>query len=190
MVATQSGSALRIAARLPLALALAAGLSACPLAATQTALANDGGAKTCTAKTTVKIKKVKKLKVKAGADGTATVTWKTVKGANQYRVRCSLHKDMCKTSQLTSIKVKGAAAKKGVVTVEGLTPGKTYYFQIRSDKKIGSTIHRGKWSKLVKVKLRKAAKTTTTASTAQAAAATTQAAPATEGTDTTTAPIK
>ena len=90
----------------------------------------------------LKAKNIKKKKVK--------LTWKKVSGAKGYQVQYSLKK------KFPSKKTKKKTTTKRTLTIKKLTKKKTYYFRVRAYKKkaSGSKVY-GKWSKVVKVKIRK-----------------------------------
>lgn len=90
----------------------------------------------------LKAKNVKKKKVK--------LTWKKVSGAKGYQVQYSMKK------KFPSKKTKKKTTTKRTLMIKKLKKKKIYYFRVRAYKKkaSGSKVY-GKWSKVVKVKIRK-----------------------------------
>jgi tetratricopeptide (TPR) repeat protein len=83
-------------------------------------------------------------KVKAG-EGSATVTWKKVKGASGYKISY-------KTGKTTKyVNVKSGKLSK---TIRKLQSGKKYTIKVRAFKKVNGKKYYGKWSKAKKVRVK------------------------------------
>lgn len=78
------------------------------------------------------------------------VYWKAAAGADSYQVRWSLKKTM---SSSKTLKIKSKSQLSAVIS--GLKKNKTYYVQIRSVKKIGSSTGYSAWSSKKSVKIKK-----------------------------------
>ena len=98
--------------------------------------------KSVKAATATKAPSIKSVK---GKKGQAVIQWKKVKNADGYQVYMSGKKNSGykKTATITS----GAKVK---YTKKKLTPGKTYYFKIRTYRKIGGKKVYSSYSKIVK----------------------------------------
>ena len=104
-----------------------------------------------TISTSSKIKKpakVKKVKAKNKKGKKIRVSWKKVKGAKGYQVKYALNKKFTK-------KKKTKLVKKTKVTLKKLKKKKKYYIKVRAYKLNGKKKVYGKWSKIVKVKVKK-----------------------------------
>lgn len=94
--------------------------------------------------------KVKSLKAKNVKKKKVKLTWKKVSGAKGYQVQYSMKK------KFPSKKTKKKTTTKRTLTIKKLKKKKIYYFRVRAYKKkaSGSKMY-GKWSNVVKVKIRK-----------------------------------
>ena len=88
------------------------------------------------------------LKVTSTKKGIAGLSWTNVAGESGYQVYYSTSKNGT-YSKMGSYSTNTAKASKSK-----LTSGKTYYFKVRSYKKVGSTTIYGDWSKVVSVKIK------------------------------------
>jgi len=77
--------------------------------------------------------------------GKAVLTWKKVTGITRYEIQYSTNKDF---TDAKSVKPKRTTVKK---TITGLEKGKTYYFRIRSYKKLNGQVYYSDWSSTKKV---------------------------------------
>lgn len=93
-------------------------------------------------------KQVKSLKVKNKKSKKLTVTWKKVTGAAGYEIQYGTNKNFKKAKKLNS-KTKTSA------TLKGLTRRKTYYIRARAFRKSNGKKVYGKWSRKVKVTIKR-----------------------------------
>ncbi len=96
-------------------------------------------------------KGVRLKKLRSGAGGKLTVTWKKNKAVNGYEIQYSTDKKF-----LSGIKKK--TVKKKTITVlklSGLKAGKTYYVRIRTYKKINGKKYYSAWSKVKSARIKK-----------------------------------
>ncbi|WP_373215752.1 hypothetical protein [Ruminococcus sp. 5_1_39BFAA] len=78
--------------------------------------------------------------------GVISLKWKKAAGAQGFEVQMSTkEKSKYKT-------IKSTSAKTRSLTQKNLKKGQTYYFRMRSFKKVGSTVYYSSWSKSVKAK--------------------------------------
>lgn len=93
--------------------------------------------------------KVKKVTAKNSGKKAVTLSWKAVTEVEGYQVQYALNKKFTKTKKTKLIK-----KNKNKVTIKKLKK-KTYYFRVRAYKLNGTKKVYGKWSKAMKVKVRK-----------------------------------
>ena len=86
------------------------------------------------------------IKVTAGSKK-AVVKWSAVRGAKNYTVYYS-------TSKNSGYKKAGTTSGKAY-TVKKLKPGKTYYFKVVANKKVGGKTYTSAYSKIVSAKIKK-----------------------------------
>lgn len=93
-------------------------------------------------------KQVKSLKAKNKKSKNVTLKWKKVSGAAGYEVQYGTNKKFKKAKKLKNI-------KKAAATIKRLSKQKTYYVRVRAFKTSDGKKVYGKWSKKVKVKVKK-----------------------------------
>ena len=94
---------------------------------------------------------VKNFKVKAASKGKIKCTWKkTSAGNTTCQIQYSLNKQF-KNAKTFSGK---SSLKSGRYTGKGLKKGKYYYFRIKAVAKTGGKSYSGKWSRIIKVKVK------------------------------------
>ena len=109
--------------------------------------------KAATKKITIKVlpASVKNFKVKAASKGKIKCTWKkTSAGNTTCQIQYSLNKQF-KNAKTFSGK---SSLKSGRYTGKGLKKGKYYYFRIKAVAKTGGKSYSGKWSRIIKVKVK------------------------------------
>ena len=109
--------------------------------------------KAATKKITIKVlpASVKNFKVKAASKGKIKCTWKkTSAGNTTCQIQYSLNK-LFKNAKTFSGK---SSLKSGRYTGKGLKKGKYYYFRIKAVAKTGGKSYSGKWSRIIKVKVK------------------------------------
>ncbi len=104
--------------------------------------------------TSVKAKKKvlpapKSVKAKSSSRKKIKVTWKKVKGAKGYQIAAATKK---KGKYKVKLTVKGGSKKKA--TLKKMKSGKVYYIKVRAYQLTGKKKTAGKYSKIVKVKVR------------------------------------
>ncbi len=95
--------------------------------------------------------KPKLTSVKNSSSKKATVKWNKKSGVTGYQIRYSTKKDF--SGGVKKVKVKGASKKS--TTISKLTGGKTYYFEVRTYKKVSGKTYYSAWSSAKKVKIKK-----------------------------------
>lgn len=103
-----------------------------------------------TKKTTVA--KVKKVKAKRISKKKIRISWAKSKKAKYYIVQYSLAKKF-KTNK--KYKTKTKKTKKRYTVIKKLNKKKVYYVRVRAVKVVNGIVYKGKWSKTVKVKVKK-----------------------------------
>ena len=98
---------------------------------------------------TIVPKKTKLTKVKASGNGTVFVSWQKNKTVDGYQVQYSTNKNFKKSVKTKKVKDNGT-----ISTTIGLKKNKTYYFRIRSYKKVGKKTYYGSFSTIKKVKVK------------------------------------
>lgn len=96
-----------------------------------------------------KVAKGKLKSAKAVGKGKIKITWKKVKGASGYEISYSTNR------KFKNEKVKKAGQKKNAVQISKLKGRKTYYVRVRAYKKVGDATKYGKYSKTVRVEVKK-----------------------------------
>ena len=99
-----------------------------------------------TATTVTKPAKVKSVKLKAKKKK-LNVSWKKVSGATGYEVKAATNSKFTKGKKTVTV-------KKNKVTIKNLKPKKKYYVKVRAYKLSNGRKFFGKWSKVVKKKVR------------------------------------
>ena len=104
-----------------------------------------------TKKITIKIvpKRSKLTKVKASGNESVFVAWQKNKTVDGYQVQYSTNKNFKK-----SVKTKKVKDNSTISTIIGLKKKKTYYFRVRSYKKVGKKTFYGSFSNVKKVKVK------------------------------------
>lgn len=97
------------------------------------------------AKAMIRLKKISKIAAKARKGKKITFTWKKQDGVTGYQIRLGNKKSLKKSRVIT-------VTKNVRKTVERGLKKKTYYFRIRSYKRIGTTVAYSPWSAVKKVK--------------------------------------
>ena len=99
-----------------------------------------------TATTVVKPAKVKAVKLKAKKKK-LNVSWKKVSGATGYEVKAATNSKFTKGKKTVTV-------KKNKATIKNLKPKKKYFIKVRAYKLANGRKYYGKWSKVVKKKVR------------------------------------
>ena len=99
-----------------------------------------------TATKVVKPAKVKALRLKAKKKK-LKVSWKKVSGATGYEVKAARNRKFTKGKKTVTV-------KKNKVTIKNLKPKKKYFVKVRAYKLANGRKYYGKWSKVVKKKVR------------------------------------
>lgn len=81
--------------------------------------------------------------------GNALIKWKRNKKATGYQIEYSTSKQF-KNSRIARVK----SGKQTSKTLKNLKSGKTYYFRVRSYKKVGKTTYKSAWSNKKKVRIK------------------------------------
>lgn len=105
---------------------------------------------TNTLQKTVKVGKVKGVKIKKLNKKSVKVIWKKVNDVSGYEIQYATSKKFNKDLKKTNAKAKAKSK-----TIKKLKKKKTYYFRIRAYRKVNGKKVYGSWSKTKKVKIKK-----------------------------------
>ena len=107
---------------------------------------NKSNTKASKTKTAVKPAKVTKVRL-TDKKRKLNVSWKKVSGATGYEVKAATNNKFTKNKKTVTV-------KKNKVTIKNLKPKKKYFVKVRAYKLANGKKYYGKWSKVVKKKIR------------------------------------